>query len=340
MNLSRRTIFRAASLFLLLLLFGMPVWIVYRTERQAQLDYRLIQAIKAEDTPTILAMLHAGADGNAHDLDKPPVSLRGTLLRLIDRYLPGRTSQDPVCHPTALRLLLTPRPRPESDLDWGVFELPATPQENVTVVKMLLANGADISERDDEQKTPIMLALEFRWMETVRLLVEAGASPNIQDTEGEPPLTYADAEVASTLVQHGADVNARDPGGRTPLMKALCPPNVHADSVPILLAHGANVHANDDFGTTPLLLATLFTDTSTMKLLLDHGADANQGELAGQTPLIAAVECKDVNKVKLLLEHGAKTTPRDDSGLTALAWAQKIHDPQIVVLLEQAALRL
>ncbi|MCW3055011.1 MAG: ankyrin-2-like [Chthonomonadales bacterium] len=340
----RRVIFRITTLCLTLLLFCLPIWIVHRTEHQADLNYRLIQAIKAEDTPTILKTLHAAADGNARDIEKKPVSLREVFLRWLLHEKPEDTAQEPVYHPTALILFLTPHLPPDvNGLNYFTSSnydaAPEPPQENLPVVKLLLERGADISEKDDEQRTPMTRALEFQWMETVRLLVEAGASPHIQDAEGESPLTYADAQVASTLLQHGMDVNARGPGGRTPLMKALCPPNLHPDVVPIFLAHGADVNARDDFGTTPLLLATLFTDVSTMKLLLDHGADANRGELAGQTPLIAAVLTKDVARVQLLLEHGAKTTNRDENGLTALAWAQKIHAPQIEALLEPAKTR-
>ena len=329
-----------ANLCLLVLLVGLPVWLIYRTERQARLDYRLIQAIKAEDTPTILEALQAGADGNARDLGRPPVSFRGTLLRLLYRWKSGSAKQNPVYHPMALCLLLTPHLPPASSPDFlAAVEWPHPPPENVPVVKMLLAHGADMSERDEEQKTPVMRALEFKWMETVRLLVEAGASPNIQDGDGEPPLTYADAKGAATLIAHGANVNARCSGGRTSLMKALCPPNVHTDAIPVLLAQGADATARDDFGMTPLMLATLFTDAATMQLLLDHGADANKGDIAGQKPPIGAVLCKDLDKVKLLLKHGAQTAPKDAGGVTALAWAQKVHAPQIVALLEQTGTR-
>ena len=329
-----------ASVCLLVLVIGLPVWLICRAEHQARLDYRLIQAIKADDTPTILEALQAGADGNARDLGKPPVSLRGTLLRLVNRWKQASPEQHILYRPTALCLLLTPHLPSTSSPDFlALLTWPPPPPENVPVVKMLLAQGADISERDDEQKTPVMRALEFKWMETVRLLVEAGASPNIQDGDDEPPLTYADAKGAATLIKYGANVNARCPGGRTPLMKALCPPNVHLDAVLVLLAEGADATAGDDFGMTPLMLATLFTDTATMQSLFAHGADANKGDIAGETPLIGAVLCKDVDKVKLLLEHGAQTAGRDAEGVTALSWAQKVHARQIVVLLVQAGAR-
>ena len=77
--------------------------------------------------------------------------------------------------------------------------------------------------RAENDATPLHFAAAFNGNpEVTRLLLDAGADANTQDTGGLTPLHLASrfrgyATVAQLLLDAGADVNAKDREGKTPL---------------------------------------------------------------------------------------------------------------------------
>ena len=77
--------------------------------------------------------------------------------------------------------------------------------------------------QDKHQLTPLHLASLYGWVEMVRVLLDRGATVNLEDNLGRTPLHMAslarDAPVcmAQLLLEHGADVNAQDNNYATPL---------------------------------------------------------------------------------------------------------------------------
>src|SRR4051812_28749779 len=70
--------------------------------------------------------------------------------------------------------------------------------------------------------TPLMYAVLYGDAESVRLLLEAGAEPNLRNEAGATALMWAvdDTDKTRLLIRCGADVNARSDDGRTPLFVA------------------------------------------------------------------------------------------------------------------------
>ena len=85
--------------------------------------------------------------------------------------------------------------------------------------------------------------------EVVRMLVGAGADPNLADKKGKTPLIansrYLD--IAQILIAHGANVNVRASDGFTPLLNAGT-----VELTRFLLEHGADPFAKTDQGETAL----------------------------------------------------------------------------------------
>jgi ankyrin len=176
--------------------------------------------------------------------------------------------------------------------------------------------------------TPLMYAARDGRMETVRMLLDAGAEINARDANDITPLITAitnnHPDVARLLIDRGADIKATDWYGRTPLWAAVETRNMDLDNgtfensidrapflelIQVLLERGADPNARtrevppvrpdflritaslswvDFTGQTPFITAALAGDVTVMKLLLKHGADPNIATFAGTTALMAA----------------------------------------------------
>src|SRR5213079_3408287 len=75
------------GLLLLMVLAGVPGWLLWRTYHQQRLDHALIAAIKKDDTPGILSALNAGADANAFADNNTPPSFRSILIDFWNRVV-------------------------------------------------------------------------------------------------------------------------------------------------------------------------------------------------------------------------------------------------------------
>jgi len=104
--------------------------------------------------------------------------------------------------------------------------------------------------------------------EIVKLLIAEGADVNAKDKYGMTPLHLAETkEAAELLIANGADVNARTGDGQTPLLFAVM--SGSKETVEILIAKGADVNAMDGAGVTPLDMAKKKPEIA--ELLRKHG---------------------------------------------------------------------
>ncbi|XP_038076820.1 leucine-rich repeat serine/threonine-protein kinase 1-like [Patiria miniata] len=186
--------------------------------------------------------------------------------------------------------------------------------------------ASEVSEREES-------------IECVRLLLDAGADPNIAAAEKYnyyTPLHVAakdgKVKIACLLVQYGADLENRDIKRLTPL--ELARNNFQADCVsflqitqvererlrsnlePNLLEACSSVKElrqilrrigysaiNRECKETPLYRASLGGHLSVVKFLLDHHANGKPNRDTKQTPLYAACLNGHLDVAKLLLQH-------------------------------------
>jgi ankyrin repeat protein len=195
----------------------------------------------------------------------------------------------------------------------------------------------------------------------VRLLLEAGASPNTGLLLGETPIMIAsrsgNVEVVRQLLAGGARVNARAARGQTALMWAVA--QQHPDVVRVLVAHGADVsarseswsqvmavspHGNPDYNraiphghNTALMFTARVGDLASARLLVDAGADVNDADAWGVSVLVLAAHSGFADLVEFLLEKGADPNSAA-AGFTALHEAIMRRDERLVgVLLAHGA---
>src|SRR5579859_2793911 len=98
--------------------------------------------------------------------------------------------------------------------------------------------------RDARGNSPLMYAAALGNLESMRLLLDAGADPNAANDFAATPLMWCagDAAKVRLLLAKGAEVNTVDAGGYTPLLNAAGNGNRSADMVKLLLEHGAHVN--------------------------------------------------------------------------------------------------
>lgn len=181
--------------------------------------------------------------------------------------------------------------------------------EKLEFIKLLLARGADPNARATRAPagvgtvgaTPFFLAAWAADVDTMRLLLGAGADPMLPTTGGTTPLMAA----AGFLHSAGGENTSED--------RAL-----EAVKLCVELGHDVNA-ANTSHGDTALHAAAYRGKegaTSIVQFLVDHGAKVNVTNKRGWTPLLiaeglyfSASNTLHVGTIELLRKLGADPSP-------------------------------
>ncbi len=143
----------------------------------------------------------------------------------------------------------------------------------------LIRAGADPNAVDPATgETPLSLAIMLNNRESVRLLLENGADPNLGGMAGVPVLVsaylnYHDPRcvaIVELLIEHGADVNGQDASHQSALHRAAEFGNLRL--LEFLITEGADIDAISDYGTA-LHFARRGGHTPLVESLIRAGAD-------------------------------------------------------------------
>jgi ankyrin repeat protein len=147
--------------------------------------------------------------------------------------------------------------------------------------RTLRRDSAATNRRGPGGSTPLMYAALYGDADSVRLLLNHGADPNIPNDAGATALMWAveDPEKIRLLLRHGANVDARSADGQSPLIIAAGRHGAGA-VVKLLLEGGANSSVKTPDGRTPLDAAALAADDVVIQMLIDHGAEVQASPYA------------------------------------------------------------
>ena len=178
------------------------------------------------------------------------------------------------------------------------------------------------STRDEEGRTPILLALYFRQEALAQLIRERTETPDLYEaaalgeTEKVKELVEEAPEGAKTIAPDGF-----------PLL-GLAVYFGRADTARFLLESGANPNTSsaNQFKVRPIHSAAAHRDPETsmelIRMLLDHDADPNVTQAGGWTPLHQAAAHGREAIAQALLDHGASLTAKSEDGRTPLEMAR------------------
>jgi ankyrin repeat protein len=213
----------------------------------------------------------------------------------------------------------------------------ATLNFNFDIAAFLVQKGANVNKWDTWGRSPLYAAVDMNTLPTggradrpsldkttgldlIRILLEAGANPNLQLKLFPPYRSLRDDRGADTLLSVGT----------TPLIRAAKAGDIEA--MKLLIAHGANLDLPTATGITPLMAAagngSASLDTrgrykteaqaiEAVELLVKSGADINARDRGGQTALHGAASWGWNGLVKSLAANKVDLLAKDSQGRTA-----------------------
>lgn len=179
-------------------------------------------------------------------------------------------------------------------------------------VRTAIEGGARVDVRDEELRTPLLLAVHGDRVEAARLLVAAGADPDAQDRREESPW-LATGVTGSVAMLH------------------------------VLLPAGPDLTLRNRFGGIALIPASERGHVAYVREVLRlTDIDVDHVNRLGWTALLEAVILGDGGRahlevVEALLAAGATPGLPDGDGVTALAHAERRGFTELAGLLRAAA---
>jgi ankyrin repeat protein len=183
----------------------------------------------------------------------------------------------------------------------------------LATVRRFLKQGIDVNARTEplDGQSALALASAGGHTATVKLLLDAGADPNLESYQGRTPLMRAgNTEICRMLLAAGADAKAVDDHGNTVLMWPS-----DAECCRILLEAGARADAVNRFGAGALRFVAWWVkrrhEPRGSRSKIDASYDRNLAEI-----------------FRLLIAAGAKLEPPREDGSTALSLLDGLSVPE------------
>jgi len=172
----------------------------------------------------------------------------------------------------------------------------------ISILKMLLNEGAEVNARTTEKKTALHHAAIGGHAEAAQALLNQGADVDSKDAEHNTALIFAASfghrETLETLLENGADINAASKVGETALGMAAY--KCYTDVFFTLLYRGADIHAKNLQDITILMKSAWSGCAEIVRALLDHGADVSASSKNAETAIKLATVNGQTEIVKLL----------------------------------------
>ncbi|XP_011500154.1 PREDICTED: serine/threonine-protein phosphatase 6 regulatory ankyrin repeat subunit B-like [Ceratosolen solmsi marchali] len=321
-----------------------PLMYAVKDNRTAFLD-RMIELgadIGARNNDNYNA-LHISAMFSREDVVKLLLSKRG-----VDPYAPGGPRQQTAVHLVAsrqtgtatsiLRVLLAAAGRDirlKADGKGKIPLLLAVEAGNQSMCRELLSQQApdQLKATTPSGDTALHLAARRRDVDMVRILVDYGASVDMQNGTGQTALHIASAEGDETLVKYFYGVRASaaitDDLDRTPMH--LAAENGHASIIELLAdKFKASIFERTKDGSTLMHIASLNGHSECATMLFKKGVYLHMPNKKGARSIHTAAKYGHVGIISTLLQRGEKVDATTNDNYTALHIAVESAKPAVV----------
>jgi ankyrin repeat protein len=262
--------------------------------------------------------------------------------------------------PEVVEALLNSTPQPDpnvvDDDGWSPLHVA---YDSLPITELLLAKNAEPNTLDNCGLTPLVLATEHKYSQTVTALLKAGADPNMGGEFAFLPLSLAvrlsGLDMVKIIVEAGADLLAKNANGYTALHEAagkgdkavvqyllgkLQGHHVVVDANAIGTGTGISIRDLQASMLSECVLASTFDPGVAEILVGQHGVDVNQTVDPYFTALQVACAKGTFGAVKWLLEKGANVNVRGGPYGTALCAAvesDRDAEQKVRLLVEKGA---
>jgi ankyrin repeat protein len=229
-------------------------------------------------------------------------------------------------------------------------------------------SGADVNSKDPQGRSLLYLAIIRHHLQGVEFLLLRRANVNIENMNGDTPLSAAVSsgfshavalllernasarhtgngddllhiaikkgygQIADMLIDKGGvNVNKTYENGQS-LLHMTAARGMVSTTIK-LLEKGANPNATYNSGVTPLHEAAARGQRGTAIALLNHKADIKATTKKNWTPLHHAARFGKISMVELLLSRGASPNARNSDGKTPLALAKHLKHGSVIDIL-------
>jgi ankyrin repeat protein len=239
----------------------------------------------------------------------------------------------------------------------------------------MLDAGADINQRDEFGRSPLVNAVRSDHPEVAMELMKRGADVNLTSLENETPLMYTtehgDLALTKELVRRGAILSISSMNGSSALYQAtqnnhldivkfILESGVDVDFQPLrekegpgtalvsavhsgymdiaryLISKGADLEGTTSQGETSLIMSTYDNRPEFTSMLIEAGANVDAANAYGWTAILMGAQFGNIEPIKLLLDANANVDAVTSFGGTALSLAVASGNRELAELLVDA----
>ena len=205
----------------------------------------------------------------------------------------------------------------------------AAEKDYTDIVAALIQKGANPDKADlNTSETALIKAVRNQNFDTISILLNAGANPNLGTNQGLTPLGLAIDLKNESLATHLLSSGAINGISKENLLLYTFKKN--RVGVALMLAGGVTPNITDQDNNTPLIISAANGDLDSAKQLISYRANINVKNKYGMTPLLYALKGKHWDMAEYLINSGANINSSNIYGQNALFWAAYYGNAKMV----------
>ena len=168
-------------------------------------------------------------------------------------------------------------------------------------------NIFDIDIKNEEEKTPLFIAIKKKYFDIANLLIKNKANINAIDCNGSTFLHLAvieyDLEFIKNLLSFGININQLDIYGNSALHIAVWKENI--ECIKILIKNKADVNLQCISGFFPIDYAAILNNEKIIEILIQNNSSFNLVNKYGKTSFYNFIKHrKKISLIKLMVKFG------------------------------------